>query len=401
MGVDVIVSRKIYRVTKPKAVELTFRIPKTTAANLDLSGNFRTPFYESLKIPVANQVKDGPKYKVPLQGWGAPMVAASGRPGEYYQDPTTKLLYGPKVGGFWGDNLVGQAPLIGYGPPTAMATGEVGDYFFDPAVVRITIPPPPPIQDPPLPTPEPIIDTVPQLYGPKTGPDWTGIVQGTYGNPGGITPLVGSGTPSDSLGVSGDFYVDLAGKKTYGPKGSSWTEAPVRDLITTFTKPAEGSIGDYYQNYGSGLVYGPKVDATWDDLKGWAPWSSKIMAALGSRGDFYLDVAAQLLYGPKVGPTWEGLVGVPARDHLMVQGARPMDPGVLATEDNFQGGYRCTLRVVTPPAFGRVEVSEDKLSFDYYPLSKYWVGRDSFSYSVTNALGYESDAKCVYIIVGL
>ena len=85
----------------------------------------------------------------------------------------------------------------------------------------------------------------------------------------------------------------------------------------------------------------------------------------------------------------------------LIQGARPEDQAVLAAENHFQGGYRCTLKIITPPVFGTVVISDNQIGFDYTPMSKYWMGKDSFSYSVVNVMGYESDAKCVYILIGL
>lgn len=86
---------------------------------------------------------------------------------------------------------------------------------------------------------------------------------------------------------------------------------------------------------------------------------------------------------------------------FLIQGAKPYNPYVHELENDFQGGYRCTLKIVTPPTYGTVKVSEDTLGFEYSPLSKYWMGRDSFSYSVVNIFGWESDAKCVFINIGI
>ena len=71
---------------------------------------------------------------------------------------------------------------------------------------------------------------------------------------------------------------------------------------------------------------------------------------------------------------------------FLIQGANPVDEEVLNAENQFQGGYRCTLKIVTPPTFGTAQVSDNHLGFDYIPKSIYWMGKDSFSYSVVNAM---------------
>lgn len=89
-----------------------------------------------------------------------------------------------------------------------------------------------------------------------------------------------------------------------------------------------------------------------------------------------------------------------AMKEVLIQGAVPTNTKVLESE-NFQGGYRCELKIITPPSFGTVEVSPDFLGFDYRPVSSHWSGHDSFSYSVVNVMGCESDANCVHVFVGL
>lgn len=84
---------------------------------------------------------------------------------------------------------------------------------------------------------------------------------------------------------------------------------------------------------------------------------------------------------------------------FLIQGANPTDNTVLSTHNNFQGGYRCTLKVVSQPHLGSVVVSEDTLGFDYTALSGAFRGNASFSYSLVNCFGQESDAKCIHIVV--
>lgn len=79
------------------------------------------------------------------------------------------------------------------------------------------------------------------VYGPKTGGVWGGIVaniegdvgpqgeQGEQGEQGvdGRTVLNGVGAPSDALGIDGDFYIDTAVFDIYGPKAGGTWPAPV------------------------------------------------------------------------------------------------------------------------------------------------------------------------------
>lgn len=86
---------------------------------------------------------------------------------------------------------------------------------------------------------------------------------------------------------------------------------------------------------------------------------------------------------------------------LLIQGAIPYDADVHAREGNFQGGYRCTLNIISQAALGSVAIGWDTLGFEYTPKSRSWYGHDTFSYSITNSLGQESDATCLHIFVGL
>lgn len=83
---------------------------------------------------------------------------------------------------------------------------------------------------------------------------------------------------------------------------------------------------------------------------------------------------------------------------FLIQGAVPRSDSVFLAENNFQGGYRCTLKIVTQAQQGNVTIAEDKLGFEYVPHSPVWMGPDSFSYAIVNCFGQESDAKCIYLI---
>ena len=84
---------------------------------------------------------------------------------------------------------------------------------------------------------------------------------------------------------------------------------------------------------------------------------------------------------------------------LLIQGADPYDQDVHDRNAKFQGGYRCTLKIVTQPGIGRVEIGWDHLGFEYIPKNPAWSGHDSFSYSIVSYLGQESDACCIHVFL--
>ena len=144
-------------------------------------------------------------------------INAIGRNGDYYINLTAKTFFGPKASGVWpsgfsiigpsgaagGNGADGKTILNGVGAPSN-ALGNNGDFYYDTNVAR--------------------------FYGPKTsgawgsgislvGPSGTNGTNGTNGN----TVLNGTGVPSNSLGVNGDFYINTANNQIYGPKaGGTW-----------------------------------------------------------------------------------------------------------------------------------------------------------------------------------
>lgn len=87
----------------------------------------------------------------------------------------------------------------------------------------------------------------------------------------------------------------------------------------------------------------------------------------------------------------------------LIQGASPQDGRVVNPLDPdapyFQGGYRCTLQLLSKPLHGVVAIAPDKLGFLYRPEVGYY-GGDSFSYRIINCMGQESDVACLYLQVG-
>lgn len=90
-------------------------------------------------------------------------------------------------------------------------------------------------------------------------------------------------------------------------------------------------------------------------------------------------------------------------DRYLIQGANPIDPSIISTEDNnhthqFQGGYRCTLQIVILPGHGTLKISDDGLSFEYSPALGY-IGGDSFCYRIVNVMGQYSEYGYIQLLI--
>ena len=248
--------------------------------------------------------KDGSMF---YNGNGGP-TASVGKTGDMYLDKAGSMLYGPKTESGWGSpvNLrgdkgdtgatgaagqqgatgntgatgaTGQAGtpgskiLSGSGNPAA-TTGGNGDYYLDIATGL--------------------------LYGPKTANTWGTPIslvgpQGIQGVPGvagkdGSMFYSGSGTPSASLGKTGDMYLDLSISMLYGPKNDNDWGVPLLlkgekgDTGNTGTQGSQGEPGAA----GSQILKGASI------LPGGKP-----NAALGNPGDYFLNVVTNDLWGPK------------------------------------------------------------------------------------------------------
>jgi hypothetical protein len=87
----------------------------------------------------------------------------------------------------------------------------------------------------------------------------------------------------------------------------------------------------------------------------------------------------------------------------LIQGAYPIDPKLISKADNhtawqFQGGYRCTIEILSQPANGIATISENQLGLAYTPKITYR-GPDAFGYRIVNVMGQPSDAYCVTLYV--
>ncbi|QYY33242.1 MULTISPECIES: hypothetical protein [Cupriavidus] len=195
-----------------------------------------------------------------LSGSGDP-TATVGNNGDYYINTTTSTLFGPKTDGAWppgvplGGGGSGGTVLTGAGAPDS-SIGANGDYYLD--------------------------TTTWTLYGPKANGQWppgvalagqpggsgasggSGGAGGTGGTDGG-TPvgngnhvLYGTGAPSDSVGVDGDFYYDTSTGTLYGPKASGHWPTTGTTVPTVyngnFNVPNTLSRGKYVMTGAGGAV---------------------------------------------------------------------------------------------------------------------------------------------------
>ncbi|MDD2815568.1 MAG: hypothetical protein PHP00_07485, partial [Thiotrichaceae bacterium] len=184
----------------------------------------------------------------------------------------------------------GNTILNGTGAP-ATSLGKNGDFYIDTATNK--------------------------LYGPKASDAWptlavslvgpagsTGVVSyggGANGLNGtnGKTILNGTGAPSASIGVDGDFYIDTAATVFYGPKTSGAWSTGV-SLIGAAGAPGPAGTA------GTAGVAG----ATGQDGKSLLNGSGAPTAAIGNDGDFYIDTTANTIYGPKTSGAWSAGVSL-------------------------------------------------------------------------------------------
>ncbi|MDR8391770.1 hypothetical protein NC796_11490 [Aliifodinibius sp. S!AR15-10] len=175
-----------------------------------------------------------------------------------------------------------------------------------------------------------------EYHGPKTEEGWGDPIIVLMGNDGddGTEIHSGSGAPNDTLGVAGDFYIDLSVQNLYGPKDDSGWGTPIdlngvdgtdgadgEDGSQIYSgdgapKSSIGAVGDYYLDKTNKDLYGPKTDSGWgqpinlngEDGQDGADGEdgSQIYSgdgapdqSLGDVGDYYLDKTNYDLYGPK------------------------------------------------------------------------------------------------------
>lgn len=114
------------------------------------------------------------------------------------------------------------------------------------------------------------------------------------------------------------------------------------------------------------------------------------------------DIGSTVRFETIVGNAIEENTIIPMKKYSL-QGASPLDLGIVNPQDLdalfFQGAYRCTLEIISPPRHGVVKISDDTFDFEYRPEVGYF-GNDYFSYRVVNCMGQESPAACITLQVG-
>ncbi len=130
----------------------------------------------------------------------------------------------------------------------------------------------------------------------ETGPQGEQGLQGIPGKDGAVIHQ-GDGAPANTLGKTGDMYLDVSNSMLYGPKNTNdWgipldlrgdkgekgdpgntgaTGAAGSKILSGIINPTSGTgaIGDYYLNRNTGDLFGPKTAIGWGtaiNLKGTA-----------------------------------------------------------------------------------------------------------------------------------
>lgn len=159
------------------------------------------------------------------------------------------------------------------------------------------------------------------------------------------TVRYGTGSPSNALGRDGDFYIDTANNRLYGPRsGGAWptgfvtlvgpqgiqgtagtngtngingtngTNGTNGNTILNGSGAPNNSIGnnnDYYYDTTNLRFYGPKSGGSWSGFIALGTAVGVLQNgvgipsnSLGSNGDFYFDGQNNLFYGPKAIGVW-------------------------------------------------------------------------------------------------
>lgn len=105
-------------------------------------------------------------------------------------------------------------------------------------------------------------------------------INGSNGN----TIYSGKATPSNSIGVNGDFFLNLLNGDLYGPKSSEEWGKPFS------LKGVQGEAG----TPGATILSGSTVP----------------LGALGKNGDFYINLVEMTIYGPKSDSGWGSAVSL-------------------------------------------------------------------------------------------
>lgn len=296
---------------------------------------------------------------------GAPS-SALGVNGDFANDVTNSMMYGPKTSGSWGAGVSYKGPkgdsgtgLKNRGTWVTGTTYNPGDYVFstgsatassmwilagDADYVSTVLP-----KDDTTHWVEFVAPagedgengkSVELRKGSTTiqwrlvgDTDWIDIVtlaelkgaDGTNGN----TVLTTTGAPASGTGVNGDYALDSAASMIYGPKAAGAWPAGVSlkgaagvgaKWIFGASAPVAGTgvDGDMYLQ-SNGNIYGPKASGAWGASVGnivgstgaagskWYVGTTVPAAGTGANGDYYLQSNGDV-YGPKASGAWGSIV---------------------------------------------------------------------------------------------
>jgi len=273
-----------------------------------------------------------------------------GKDGDFYLNTVTWTMFGPKTNGVWpaGVSLAGPAGakgetgatgntgaaghtiLSGSVDPTD-SVGNDGDYYVNTATSI--------------------------LFGPKANGTWppgAPLGDGSGSSGGGGTILSGVGTPDNSVGSNGDFYLDTSTWMLYGPKANDTWPTGVA-LVSQPSGGGSGGTGGGGGTAGNGghILYG----------------SGAPTDGIGVDGDFYFDTTTSTLYGPKqdgkwptsgvtmtTGTVYNGNFNVPntlSRGHYAMTGAGGVVP--LPSDFGVMIPYDCSRVMLTASTLGKVQ----------------------------------------------
>jgi len=109
----------------------------------------------------------------------------------------------------------------------------------------------------------------------------------------GKTVLNGTNAPTAGVGTNGDFYIDTAESKIYGPKAGGAWPAGVSLKGAQGVQGTPGTNGTNGSNGSNGSNGKTVLNGTVAPASG-----------TGTEGDFYINTTESKIYGPKVGTNW-------------------------------------------------------------------------------------------------
>jgi hypothetical protein len=150
---------------------------------------------------------------------------------------------------------------------------------------------------------------------PAQGPQGIQGIQGPQGASGGLTLLNGARDPIAGDGGNGDFWINTAAWKVFGPKAAGAWPAGVNMLGTNGANGANGANG----TNGNTVLNGAGAPA----------------GGTGVNGDFYINTTPVpwLIYGPKAGGAWPAGVPIGTTANLALTGTNTVNGNEIGFRD--------------------------------------------------------------------